>query len=419
MKLKTLILLYIILFSCIHINAQYKTESFLPSITSLRVHVNGENFSEPVIELNSDEEIFITFDQLETPIRNYYYSVEHCDINWNTSSISPMEWGDGFNENGITQAGTSMNTTVSYSHYELTLPNDDLDFKYSGNYCVKFYDIDDPDNIIATACFSIVESLVGIESKVRSDTEFGLNNKFQQLEFDLQTGSVQIENPSSDIYVTVKQNERTDNERKNLQPTYIGQGKLSFKNNRALIFEAGNEYFSFDMSSEYSFSGCINTIKFFDPYYHVDLYPDKLEPFSTYKFEKDINGRYVVNIQEYDNDETDADYYMVHFSLPASGPFFDGNVYILGGFNNNLLNNRVKMAYNNERKQYEQNILLKQGAYNYQLLFVPKNNTQGSQQRISGNHWQTENEYSIFVYYKPFGARYDRLVGVNILQSGN
>ncbi len=417
MKLKTLIFTNIIFFLSTTILAQYKTQSLSPSIASLRVHVKGDKFSEPIIDLNGNQKIYITFDELETPIKNYYYMVEHCDANWNPSSISPMEWGTGFNENGLTDISTSLNTTVNYSHYSLTLPNEDLSFNYSGNYCVKFYNINDPDKIVATTCFSIVENLVGIDANIKSDTEFGFNNKFQQLDFDILTGSFQVENPTSDLFVTVKQNERLDNERKNLQPTYISPGKLSYKNNKALIFEGGNEYFSFDMSSQYSFSGCINTIKFFDPYYHTDLYPNKLDPFSIYKDEKDINGRYVVNIQEYDNDETDADYYMVHFTLPAQGPFFDGLIYVLGGFNNNLLDNRVKMPYNNERKQYEQNILLKQGAYNYQLVFVPKGETSGSSERISGNHWQTENEYAIYVYYKPFGARYDRLIGVKILQS--
>ena len=32
--------------------------------------------------------------------------------------------------------------------------------------------------------------------------------------------------------------------------------------------------------------------------------------------------------------------------------------------------------------------------------------------RTEGSHWETRNEYTIYVYYKPFGARYERLVGV-------
>ena len=60
---------------------------------------------------------------------------------------------------------------------------------------------------------------------------------------------------------------------------------------------------------------------------------------------------------------------------------------------------------------YEVTILMKQGFYNYQ--FVTRDQ-QGniSNHDIDGSHYQTENDYTVLVYYRPFGARYTKVVGV-------
>lgn len=408
--------------SCLFIlslNAQYRTQALTENIRSLRVQVAQDKYSIPCIELNGNQTISIKFDEINAPIQNYYYKIEHCNADWTASSISSMEWGSGFADNPIKEAQASAGTTVSFSHYELSLPNEDISFKYSGNYTVSIYDYNNPDKTVATACFRIVESRLVLTASLRSNTDLGVNTRYQQLDFDINTASFPIDNPMAELKVLVQQNRRSDNQASNLEATYISQNKLSFTNNKALVFEGGNEYSAFDFSSRYSFSGMVEKIKFFEPYFHATLYPDKIDPYSVYTFNKDVNGNYVVNNQEYTEEELFADYYMTHFSLPAEAPFFDGLVYLLGNFNNNRLNEAVQMRYNNRTKAYEQDILLKQGGYNYQYVFVPKGTQRGSTIRIGGSHWQTENEYAIYVYYRPFGQRYDKLMAVKVLQSGN
>jgi hypothetical protein len=29
---------------------------------------------------------------------------------------------------------------------------------------------------------------------------------------------------------------------------------------------------------------------------------------------------------------------------------------------------------------------------------------------VEGNAWETDNEYAIYVYHRPFGCRYDKLI---------
>ena len=68
------------------------------------------------------------------------------------------------------------------------------------------------------------------------------------------------------------------------------------------------------------------------------------------------------------------------------------------------------MIFNPDSGTYEKDIKLKQGFYNYKYVLV---NTQGELEEgvISGDFYETENNYKVLVYYRDLGARYDRIVG--------
>jgi hypothetical protein len=409
------LLILLILFP-VTLSAQYQTRPFIETIKSLQVRTTAEGrTTAPVFNLGSGG-VTISFDELNADIKNYYYRVEHCNADWTPSSLSPLDWADGFTENALLDAAPSFNTTMPYTNYRLELPNSDLRFRLSGNYVVSFYDPTEPDDIIATACFSVLDAKVGIDAAVRGNTDTDIRGQMQQLDFSIILNTYVVENPS-ELKVFVRQNNRTDNELRNLSPTYIAQGKLTY-NHRNLIFEGGTEYKVFDISSRYTFSGNVDRVVFRDPYFHAELFSDRINPYAGYIRTNDVNGLFVINVQEYQNDDTESDYYLVHFTLTAETPFFDGSVYLLGGFNQNLLDDRVQMSYNSQRKCYEKILLLKQGGYNYQYLFMPSGSQTATTKRISGSSWQTENEYTVYVYHRPFGERYDRLIGVQSVRSG-
>ena len=400
--------------------AQYKSFPFGQKIRTLQVKVSGDNpFSLPIIDLGGNQQIELSFDELSHDIHNYYYTVEHCNADWTPSMLSPLEWADGFTTDlPITDVLQSTNTTMNYTHYRLSLPNDELSFKISGNYAISIYKDSEPEKKIAVGCFSIVDSKISIDAQVRGNTDIDIRGKMQQIDFYLHTGSYAIDNPSTELKITVQQNGRFDNMVKNLSPTYISGSKLSYINNKALIFEGGNEYHTLDISSIYAYGERVNKVRFYDPYYHAELFPNSIDPYKTYTYHKEVNGKFVINIQEYNQDDTWADYLLVHFALPAENPIFDGQIYLLGGLNYNQLNETVRMEYNTQNKTYEKTVLLKQGGYNYLYGFVPKGSTKALLQPIESSHWETENEYTIYVYHRGFGDRYDKLIAVKVLQSG-
>ncbi|PKP28928.1 MAG: DUF5103 domain-containing protein, partial [Bacteroidetes bacterium HGW-Bacteroidetes-18] len=60
---------------------------------------------------------------------------------------------------------------------------------------------------------------------------------------------------------------------------------------------------------------------------------------------------------------------------------------------------------------YETKLLLKQGFYNYQYVTKEIDGTINNHD-IDGSFYQTENDYTVLVYYKKFGSRYTKVIGV-------
>lgn len=391
----------------------YRTQILDSTIKTLQIGREGEKYSSNLLELNGSEVLKIKFDQLSHESHAYSYKILHCNADWTLSNLSSNEYLEGFTSANISDYQLSSATTFLYTHYRFELPNNDMKLKISGNYVALIYEDNQSEKPVAQVCFSVYEPKVSINHTLRANTDIELNGRYQQIDFDVVLNGVSVQNPQTELKVVVRQNNRFDNEVYGVQPTYIGGSKLSFTNNKALIFEGGNEFHSFDISSVYAASRGVDRIKYMQPHYEVFLTQDKIQTSKVYNHEFDANGKFVVNYQEsMSNSDTEGDYMFVNFMLPTKEPYFDGQIYVGGDFNQNLLNEDSKIKYDFNAGMYFYRTLLKQGGYNYQYRFLQKNNLKATVERVDGSFWQTNNEYGVFVYYRPIGGRYDRLIGV-------
>ncbi len=395
---------------------KYQTKIFVPDIFTLQVHLEGDELQDPIIRMGSDNHIRITFDQMSHTQQYYSYSLELCNADWTPSTLLPIEYLEGFNDNKIEESTMSFNTTFDYINYSFLLPNENIKMLVSGNYVVKIYETDYPDKVLLTACFSIDENLLGINGKVTGSTLMGVNNKYQQLNFEIDCSEHPIVDPKQDLKILIQQNGRFDNQVFDIKPTYILPTKLVYEDNRNLIFEGGNEFQQIDFSHIRNYLGQIERITYYSPYYHVETITPTGSEFSDYKYSLDVNGRYKIHGQDIWTD-AEIDYSVVHFVYPREEPWLDGAVYVAGYFNYNLFDGRNKMKYNFDHKQYELDVVLKNGGYNYQYLFLPAGKSEGSSIKVAGSHWETENDYKIYIYYRPYAGRHDRLIGVQKINS--
>ena len=425
---------FILLFLGLGLQAQHTTRVVDPSIRTLRVRYLSEAIEpsgdvqrpylvikDGVVDGTDEKNILeISFDNLSHDIKQYTYKILHCDRNWQESQINSYEYIDGFTTNDIINYELSNNTQQEYTHYWLEFPNADMQLKTSGNYVLQVYEDGDHESVVAQVCFQVVEPLVGIDAKVRANTDIELNGRYQQLDIDVQTEALNFRD-AQDIQVVVTQNGRKDNQVTLEKPTFIEPKRLRYTNQKELIFEGGNEFRRFDSYSTYYAGYHVDVVEYTQGEYHVLLDQDEVRGTmakgagregAVYLSESDVNGQWIVNCEKTNYPDVEAEYAWVHFCLPVNQPVMDGRVYVGGDLFYNTYTMANMMQYNAENKCYYLYAYLKQGGYNYMYYTLQNGNI--SLQPLEGSHWQTMNEYVVDVYYKPFGARYDRLVGKKI-----
>jgi hypothetical protein len=394
----------------------YKNSTNSEAIHSLTIYPNGDWSSLPIINLGSNNHIEISFDELSHNYQRYAYRIIHCNSDWTRSDINELEYMDGFMENNIEDYEKSVSTFTLYTHYKFSIPNETVKLKLSGNYAVEVFDRDKTDEVLLTACFMLLEDKMTIDANVTATTDIDYEQTHQQLSFDLKPVGLTISQPLSDLHVIVQQNHRRDNEARDITPTQVGSDILRYEHNKALIFEGENEYRRFEITSTKYTSIGVNRLYYFKPFYNAELMVSETR-LKGYTSDNEQNGRFYIHSSDAENDTIGSDYMLVHFSFPMESPYIDGGIYLNGDFVDNRQDANSKMIYSFERKAYEKTLLLKQGAYNYQYLFRPTKGGQASPLRLEGSYWETENEYQIFVYYRPIGERYDRLIGFKQIQT--
>jgi hypothetical protein len=395
----------------------YHTQIFDNDLHTLRVYNPSQKPHYPIIDLQLNEHIELSFDDLHPSFRHFSYKIIHCNANWTQSDALESEYISGFASGYLQQASPSSNTYVPYTHHSVVFPNEDVRFKLSGNYALLIYLNNDEQQVALTARMYVSENAVGISGSVTGITQIDYKKEHQQVAIEIMPGNFSIHNPQRDLSVVVQQNQRYDNQVSEIYPSQLHATKISYNNERNLIFTGGNEFRNFDLSSTRILSRRIEDISFIDTHYHARLYPDEIRNKAWYTEEYDVNGRFIINVQRTNENDTEADYFYVHFYLP-SAPLNEG-VYLLGQFNQYHLNEKAEMHYNHKEKRYEKTMLLKQGGYDYAYATRSQTSQTASLKTIEGSYWQTENEYAIYVYYRGFTDQSDRLIGTKIIRTTN
>ncbi|MBR5677301.1 MAG: DUF5103 domain-containing protein [Paludibacteraceae bacterium] len=393
-----------LLWVCVGLFAQTHTHVYNEQIRTLRVE-------REVLMLDDLTPLHISFDEMSHDVHFYTYTVQMLN-----DGMLSSEYLQGFTTKDITDYEHSINTSREYTHYWFDFPNEDMTLTKSGNYRLTIYEDGNPDNKVAEVDFCVVEPLVKIETNVRANTDVEFNGRFQQLDIEINTTALDLRDPN-EVRLVVTQNNRFDNAVQVDKPTFIEPNRLRYINNKALIFEGGNEYHHFDAFSCFYAGIGIDRVYHELGDYHALLFTDEITQ-GQYIHQFDSDGRFVVNAERTNDSDTEAEYMWVYWTLPMDKPFFDGSLYVGGEIFGNELGLSNRMQYDTEAKVYWLTALVKQGGYDYQYWFCGKGSqNKTTTQRVDGSYWQTENEYAVYVYWRPFGARYDRLVGVQVIRS--
>ncbi|HLF64309.1 MAG TPA: DUF5103 domain-containing protein [Saprospiraceae bacterium] len=432
---------------------QYQDKVYVDNIRTVQFHVTGLLTSYPIMQLGSEEALYLSFDDLDADSKYYRYSVIHCDRNWQPSQLDFTEYVNGFEGEEIETFDRSINTLVPFTHYSLVLPNADCEITKSGNYLLVIY-IEDPASPVITRRFMLVDSRVAIHASLQRPANVSRITTHQEIDFEVSAEYLRVLDVKNDIYAVVLQNGRWDNAIQGIRSKFERGHYLVFDYQDKIVFPAGLDFRNMDIRSTQYRSRDVFEIRRENNRIRIVAEIDEPRSTKRYLSDLDINGSFVIRSSEdrkygsvkesqehsklYDNanlnlsqkeiDELKAstiiditeydllsDYVDVLFTLKTDAPY-DSDVFLLGAFTDWKLDEKFRMTYKREYGAYFADIPMKQGFYDYIYVLANSDGTP-DETTIEGHWYEASNDYTILIYHTPFGARYDQLVGAVTMPS--
>lgn len=407
------ILTLLLFFSCTAVRAQVQTEVLPPyNIRTVTFAQNGQNIV-PIFRLG--DAFQLQFDDLFGNEANYYYQFVHCDYDWKPSQLSRNEYLRGFDDLRIQEYTNSFNTLQIYSHYRLTIPNKNTGLLVSGNYIMKV--LNEDREVVFSRKFIVYEELVSVPMQVKRARNVKDIDYKQNIEFSIKSANIQFQSPLTNVKVLLVKNGQLSNAIGNIKPMYTIGNDLIYKYDAETQFWGGNEFRYFENKDIRAANNFVGRIDSNGGIYNAHLYTDNARARVPYTYNPDINGNFIIKNVNAENNEIEADYAWVFFTLSAPAYYGKGDVYVNGMFNNFALTPEYKMDFNSEKGVFEKAIMIKQGFTNYQYVIADKAGKVDNENAIDGNFYQTVNDYFTLVYYKENNQRYFRIIGRGIASS--
>jgi hypothetical protein len=394
----------------------YDNFNYIPEIKSVEFYNLDKDQSFPIITLGTSEQVILKFDDLRGGSSSLFYTLEHCDAQWNPSSLSPIDYLESFSEDRINNYRTSFNTYQAYTHYELTLPNRTVLPKISGNYLLKVYEDGDQRKLLLSRRLYVIQQKVQVGAQIVQSNKVIERDRRQKINFTVFHPGLNIQNPYQEVRVLVMQNARSDQSQLTTKPLFVRNNELVYSDLNTNDFPGGNEFRRFDTRSFRFKSQSTATIAK-DSLFHVQLFRDPNWNTPSYTSQFDENGKFYIINQDGTDPDFDGDYGYITFTLDAPQPDTKENAYIVGSFNNYQKNEESRMNYDGESKQFYTTMLLKQGVFDYHYTWATTTGDIINDYVFDGSFFETENDYQILVYYKQPGSRFEELVAFTQINS--
>ncbi|WP_449495063.1 type IX secretion system plug protein [Belliella filtrata] len=383
---------------------------FEENIQSVRLFPQSTEFatqmSSPAISLQANTPLLLSFDDIAFDPDMYSVRLIHCDMDWTPSDLKENDYLEQFNEFNITDYNYSIDTRIPYIHYNFVIPR----VTKSGNYVVQVYRGREQDKTIITRRFMVFDNSIQVGAKVVPPSQTEYRRKQQQLNINLNYKGREVLDPRTGLRVVIRQNQRWDNIITDLKPTMVREDLKTvafelFDGTNA--FFAGNEFRFVDLRYVRARGNNVAKVQMEEDVVYAETMVEKARPSSAYSQYLDMNGQYVIFNFERQNHDLEGEYMLATFNLNAEG--ITETPYLVGALTNWGRVPDAKMELNKKTNTYQATLLLKQGWYDYQFAY--KTDEGWNMSPIEGDHFETENEYEVLVYFRDVGSRYDELVG--------
>ncbi len=380
-------------------------------VQSVRLFPSGlqqdSQLNAPVVAISDSRPLVLLFDDIAYDPEQYTVKLIHCDANWEKSSLKDNDFSTAFNQYNIEEYSYSVNTRIPYIHYSFTVPR----VTKSGNYVLKVYRNRDENEILLTRRFMVYEELFTVGASVVPPTQTEERRALQQINVAVNYSRVDLMDPTTQMKVVIRQNQRWDNAKILAKPTFLNQNTKSIRYepfDGSSTFRAGNEFRFIDLRFIRATGVNVADIKVEETVILGNASVDQPRPGGVYSQYLDLNGQYMVytNDRPGGNPEVESEYIYTTFHLEADA---GKDIRMLGALTEWGNRTESKMNYDPKSGRYSTSLLMKQGWYDYQYGLVSEGGYESDS--IEGSFFETENEYEVLVYYRALGSRYDQLAG--------
>src|SRR5882757_3815118 len=206
---------YLIIFALIsfgiNLEAQIPDSIYTPNIYSAKLYLKGNQLAFPVLTLNGNDQVELVFDDMDANVKNYYYTYQLCNADWTPVQVSTFDYILGFAQNQIMDYHYSSLALIRYTHYHLTLPENNSRITMPGNYLLKVYLNNDTSQLAFTRRLMVLQTAVSISARILAPMNPQYSSTHQKLEFTVNSKALSISSPFQQLHVVVLQNERWDN----------------------------------------------------------------------------------------------------------------------------------------------------------------------------------------------------------------
>jgi hypothetical protein len=396
-------------------------EVYLDNIKTIKLNRFGDPLSYPILTLNGTEQLELNFDDLAGGVKNYYYSFVLCNADWTPAQLSTFDYIKGYSQIRITTYRNSSIAFTRYTHYQATLPDRNCVPIKSGNYLLKVFLNGDTSKLAFTKRFLVVEPKLSLGASVIQAVSQQYYQTHHRLQVQLDTRNFDIRYPQQQIKVQILQNFRWDNLINLSIPTFQRQDLLQYSNEIEMVMPAGKEFRWLNLRSFRLLGDRIRRQENTDSSYNLFVKEDLPRLPKQYFYYRDANGLFINETVEKINPNWNADYADVHFTFvpPGSKPYSEGDLIIMGELTNYGKDKDAQMIFNPEKGVYEAKLRLKQGYYDYCYSIRQYKNGKPfyNSLQTEQNTWETENAYTVLVYFRALGGRYDELVAIRQFNS--
>lgn len=391
------------------------------NVKTIRLNRVGDPLSYPIVRLNSADQLELHFDDLDGGVKNYYYTIQLCNADWNPAQLNYFDYVKGFSQVRINNYKASSISLTRYTHYQASIPDRNCQPTRSGNYLLKVFLDGDTGKLVFTKRILVVDEKMNVAVQVTQPFNQQYFQTHHRLQVQLETTNFDVRYPQQQLQLKILQNYRWDNMISLNQPTFIRQGLLQYNNENTMLFPAGKEFRWLNLRSFRLLGDRITKQQNTNSAFELFVKEDQPRLPRQYFYYRDLNGLYVNETIDDLNPFWNADYARIHFTFrPKDGLAYPrGDLVVFGELSNYGKDADALLKFNADKGVYEGSMLLKQGYYDYQYAVRTAENGQlfFNSLQPEQDAWETENNYMVLVYYRELGGRADQLIAVRQINS--